>query len=231
MIITHDNSYISATASELIDRGYGVRTVYAVHFDRHYTAEEKRRNSDLYASMTREEWSKHCDEVAESFAAPMSEILQRFIGKYDIHQVSPETSTMAHFRSNWDLYFNSTRLRGHDNESRFESFRLTFNGYRTPEENAKLLEEVLKIVEDLEYKNIACRVQYTAYLYDGKIEEAAASAYKKIEGKFVDCFYDRGRVRIVGEHDGKTLYGFFRKGAKKKYLAMTGAEVLAMTFL
>ena len=86
-------------------------------------------------------------------------------------------------------------------------------------------------MEDLEYKNIACRVQYAAYLYEGKIEEAAASAYKKIEGKFVDCFYDRGKVRIVGEHDGKTLYGFFRKGAKKKYLALTGAEVLAMTFL
>lgn len=230
MVIKHDNSYISAIASELIDRGYGVRTVHSVHFDRYYTEEEKRRNSDLYASMTREEWGKHCDEVAESFVVPMNEILQLFIGKYDIHQVSPETSTMTHFRSNWDLFFNSRKIWGHDLVHRFDSFTLTFNEHRTPEENAKLLEEVLKIVEDLEYKNIACRVQYTAYLYDGKIEEAAASAYKKIEGKFVDCFYDRGKVRIVGERDGKTLYGFFCKGAKKKYLPLTGAEVLTMTF-
>lgn len=231
MVITHDNSYISDIATELINRGYGVKTVHAVHFDRHFSRERQLRNADLAASMTRDEWNKHCDEVAESFVAPMNEILQVFVGKYDIHQVSPETSTMDHFMSNWDLFFNSTRVRGHDNVSRFDSFRLTFNGYRTPEENAVLLDEVLKIVEDLKYNEIACRVQYTAYLYEGKIEEAAASAYKKIEGKFVDCFYDRGKVRIVGEHDGKTLYGFFRKGAKKKYLSLTGAEVLAMTFL
>lgn len=230
MLIKHDNSYISATASELIGRGFGVRTVHSIHFDRYYTEEEKRRNSDLCASMTREEWGKHCDEVAESFAAPMSEILQIFIGKYDIHQVSPETSTMTHFRSNWDLYFNSRGVLGYDQVHRFDSFTLTFNKNRTPDENAGLLEEVLKIVEDLEYKNIACRVQYTAYLYEEKIELAAADAFKKIEGKFVDYFLARGKVRIVGERDGKTLYGFFRKGAKKKYSAMTGAEVLSMSF-
>lgn len=230
MVIIHDNTYISAASFELIDRGYGVKTVHSIHFDRHYTNEEKRRNSDLYAGMTREEWGKHCDEIAESFTAPMNEILQLFVGKYDIHQVSPETSTMKHFRTNWDLYFNPRGVLGYDQVHRFDSFTLTFNKNRTPDENAGLLDEILNIVENLKYKNIACRVQYTAYLYDGKIENAAADAFKMIEGRFVDYFFDRGKVRIVGEREGKTLYGFFRKGAKKKYLPIGGAEVLTMSF-
>lgn len=230
MIIKHDRSYISAISFELMNRGYAELSVHSIHFDRHYNDEEKKRNSETYASMTREEWGVHCDQIAESFVVPMSEILQRFAGKYDIHQVSPEKSTMEHYRSNWDLYCNRRGMRGYDGLHRFESFTLTFNDKRTPAENKKLLEEILRMVEGLEYKNIACRVQYSAYLYQEKIEEAAAIAFDSLNGKLINYLGSSGKIRLVGEYKGKKKYGFFEKYAKKVYTKMDCVDILALTF-
>lgn len=50
-------------------------------------------------------WSKHCEDVARGFSKSLNDILKHFVDKYDVHQVSEETSTMEHYKSNWDLYF------------------------------------------------------------------------------------------------------------------------------
>lgn len=55
--------------------------------------------------MTSEQWSRHCEEVAKGFSKPLNDILKQFIDRYDIHQVSEETDTMEHYKSDWDLYF------------------------------------------------------------------------------------------------------------------------------
>ena len=82
MYISKDFSYISTNETMLMDKGYGKMSVYSIHFDRHYSEEQKEKNRETAESMTREEWSKHCDEIAEGFAKPLNEILEKFLSKY-----------------------------------------------------------------------------------------------------------------------------------------------------
>lgn len=229
MIIRYSDPVITSSELRMIEMGYVEKYVHSIHFDRYYTEEEKRNNSSLYSSMTYEEWNNHCDQVAESFADQMAEILDTFTGKYNIHQTTPETSTLKHFRSNWDLFFKSHTIGGFNSKNRFDSFMLAFNSNRTNKQNMALLEEILKTVEAMEYKNIVCYVVYNLRIDKEKIEPAAAEAFKEIAGKFVFYSGYKGKIRIVGEQNGKPLYGFFRKGARTKYFPLKSYEVLAMT--
>lgn len=227
MYINKDYSYIKASETMLIENGYGKMTVHSIHFNRHYTEEQKERNRQLAESMTREEWNKHCDKVAESFAKPMTEILERFVSKYNIHQVSKETSTMEHYTSDWDLYFWSDR--GWNGNDYMTCFNLSFNTDRTPEQNMKLLEEIISFIETMEYENIGCRIQYDAFIDEKKVEEKVKTICENLVGKFIEYCGMTGKIKVVREENGIKEYGFFKKNARNKYYHISNTEILVMS--
>lgn len=55
MYISKDFSYISTNETMLMDKGYGKMSVHSIHFDRHYSEEQMKKNRLLAESMTREE--------------------------------------------------------------------------------------------------------------------------------------------------------------------------------
>lgn len=226
MYIKKDYSYIKASEKMLIENGYGKMTVHSIHFDRHYTEEQKERNRQLAESMTREEWSKHCGKVAESFAKPMTEILERFTSKYNIHQVSKETSTMEHYASDWDLFFWCDR--GWNGNDYMTCFNLSFNTNRIPEQNMNLLDEIISLVETMEYENIGCRIQYDALIDEKKVEEKAKIICENLVGKSIEYFGMIGKIKVVREENGIKEYGFFKKNARNKYYHISNTEILAM---
>lgn len=230
MIVKNDLGYISATEFELMDRGYGEKSVYSIHFGRHFSEEEKAENAARYSAMTHEEWGKSCDKLAQSFEKPMTEILNEFISKYDIHQVSPETSTTEHFRSDWDLYYNSHHCLGYDKQRYFDGFTLTFNKRRSVEQNMRLLEDIISMVENLNHKNIACRVQYDAVIDEKKVAADVEKAVDNLIGKLIEYCGMTGKIKVVGETSEGKKYGFFRKNARKRYYPVSGIEILAMSF-
>lgn len=226
MNISKDYSYIRGNEKVLMDKGYGEMTVHSLHFDRYYTEEQMEQNRLLSHSMTNEEWSKHCDEVAESFAVPMAEILKQFVEKYDIHQVTDETSTMKHYNSDWDLFFWSDR--GWNKKAYMTHFTLSFNERRSPKQNMALLEEIIPLVETLEQENIGCRIQYDAFLDEAKIEKEANAICESLVGKFIDYHGMTGKIRVIGEENGKKEYGFFKKNARNHYYTISNADILML---
>jgi len=226
MYIKHDYSYIKTNENKLIDYGYGKMTVHSIHFDRHYSEEQKEKNRQMAESMTREEWNRHCDKITESFDKPMKDILSVFASKYDIHQVSEETSTMKHYRSDWDMYFYSNR--GLNSKEYMDYFSLTFNDNRSPEQNMKLLEEIITIIESLEYENIGCRIQYDAFIEEKKIEEMAKNICEMLIGKFIEYHNMIGKIKVVEDKNGNIDYGFFKKGARNKYYPISYMDILVM---
>lgn len=226
MYVKHDYEYINANESKLIDCGYGKMSVHSIHFDRHFTEEQMERNRQIAESMTREEWGKHCDEIGLSLNESLKEILSVFVDKYNIHQVSPETSTMNHYRSDWDLYFYSNR--GWNSKEYMDSFTLSFNENRNLERNMKLLEEIISIVETFEYENIGCRIQYDAVIDEKKVKEAAENICENLLGKFIEYYGMIGKIKVVHEENGNKDYGFFKKNARNRYYPVSYAEILAM---
>ena len=44
MYIEHDYHYINTNENLLIEKGYGKISIHSIHFDRHYSEEQKEKN-------------------------------------------------------------------------------------------------------------------------------------------------------------------------------------------
>lgn len=229
MYIKHDYSYITASSEKLAQHGFGKQTVFSLTLGRYFSEAERQENSRIANSCTREEWSARCDALSKSLDKPLTEIMKVLCQKYDIHQTSPETDTIKHYRSEWDLFFWSNR--GWNGQDHMDTVQLTFNDERPIEYRAKVLETLLPMFEKMEYKNIGCRIQYCIILDDKKIFETAESVYNEaLAGKFLRYNGLEGKIKIVGKDrvSGENCYGFFRKGAKTKYYPISSAEIILM---
>lgn len=226
MYIKKDYTYINTTSKLLLEKGFAKLSIHSVHFDRHYTEEQKKQNVALANSMTREQWGAHCDEVAKSFVKPLTEILQQFVEKFNIHQVSEETSTMEHYRSDWDLFFWSDK--GWNEKDYMTHFSLSFNESRDVGRNMKLLDEVTSLVKSMSYDNIGCRIQYQAVVNETMVEEEALELVGSLAGKFVDYYGMTGKIKFLDIEDGVQKYGFFKKNARANYYPVSDADIVAL---
>lgn len=226
MYIKHDYSYITGNEYKLVDAGYGEMTVHSLRFGRYYTEEQKAENLQKAHSMSKEQWNKYCEEISKSFDKPLKEILSHFIDKYNIHQISEETSTISHYDSDWDLHFWSNR--GWNGTENMDCFVLTFNKRRNPEQNMQMLKKIISLIEVMEYSNIGCRIQYDAVINKKAVEEATHNIIDSVLGKFIDYRGMTGKIRLIGEENGVKKYGFFKKGAKSHYYHISNMEILAM---
>lgn len=214
MKIKHDYSYLRSS-KELIEKGYADLDIHSLNFDRYYTEEEKENNRKISESMTREEWNVHCDEVSKGIYNQMLPIVELLDNKYDIHQITEEKSSTEHYRTNWDLFFWSNR--GWNNKDHFDDMRLNFNEKRTVEENKKLLDEILSLLERLEVKNVSCRVQYTIRKHEEKIKQEAIKICKMLLDKPINYNGMEGKIKVVKEHENEKIYGFIKKRSRNKY--------------
>lgn len=231
MNISKDYSYINGSQRKLIDAGYGKISVHSIHFDRYVSEEQKEANRRFFDGMTEAERSAYYasddfENVQKAYAESLADVLNYFIGKFDIHQVSPETSTSKHYNSDWDLFFYSNR--GWNGKDYMSYFSLTFNDKRTPDKNMAMLENIIAMLENIESDKVHCRIQYDAVIDDGKVSEAADKAYQSISGKFIPYCGYVGKVKIIRDENGIRDYGFFKKGASKKYYAISNADLLVM---
>ncbi|MDP4224780.1 MAG: hypothetical protein Q8910_00220 [Bacteroidota bacterium] len=219
MHIKHD---YSLTKEALIKKGYAELSVHSLNFDRYFNEEEEAENMRLSHELTREQWNETCDRTAEYIYQQLSVVINQIKNNYNIHQLTEETSTMEHYRHDWDLFFWSNS--GWNGKEIFDTFSLSFNENRSAAENMCLLNELLSIFEQLDIKNVSCRVQYTAIRNEEKIAIDGEAICKQLEGKFINYNGWIGKIKTVGEK-----YGFFKKGAKNHYYSVP-YEYLVMNF-
>lgn len=225
MKIIDDYSYI--INKPLMETGYTSLTVHSIHFDRYFTEEEKEKNRNEALCLSSSEWTERCHKISRQLAPQMKEIIAALDGKYDIHQTKPENATIEHFHSNWDLSFWSNG--GIDNPE-LDYFNLTFNSNRAPDENMALLNELRPLIEEMEYKNIQCRIQYggTQTLEQKVRTEADGLAIIKDlaeSNKMINFRGMTGKVRKLNSYSTQE-YGFFRKGAKTRYYSISPTDAI-----
>lgn len=214
-------SFLDKREINMVEKGYGKVVIHSIAFDRSFSDNQKRTNLIKAKSMTKEEWSEYCLQFSKSLEKPMLEIKNLFASKYDIHQVSVETSTMEHYKSNWDLYFWHNTNRPY-----MDYFTLTFNSKRTAEQNMDLLREITSFVELLDYHpSVECHIVYKIQYDEEKIKMDSGKICEDLKNKFIIHRGIVGKIKVI-DSNGEKRYVFFPKGKKKKYLELSLNELL-----
>lgn len=218
MLITHDYSY---TNKNLIENGYAVYGIHSLNFDRYFTEEEKEQNkqfAEQYGN-TSQEWTDCCDRTGQEICKQMESMMEILNKEYAICQYNLQIKYGEH-----DLYFCSNR--GLNGKEWYDHIQLCFNDKLDKDRNNQILNELLELIVGMDLKNVSCRVQYKSIADDEKLYADATKRYKDLEGKFVSLRGHVGKVKEVGEYNGKKQYGFFRKGARKYYNPLSDAELI-----
>lgn len=221
MLIKTNYGNLDKREINMVKKGYGKVVIHSIAFDRSFSDNQKRENSIKAKTMTREEWGEYCLQFSKSLEKPMLEIKNLFASKYDIHQVSAETGTMEHYRSNWDLYFWHNTNRPY-----MDYFTLTFNSKRTAEQNMDLLREITSFVELLDYHpSVECHIVYKIQYDEEKIKMDSGKICEDLKNKFILHRGIIGKIKMI-DSNGEKRYVFFPKGKKKKYLELSLNELL-----
>lgn len=218
MLIKHDYSYTNKT---LIENGYAVYDIHSLNFDRYFTAEEMEQNrkfAEKYGNMS-QEWTNRCELCEQEICKQTESMMKILNNKYTICQYNPQVKYGEH-----DLHFYSNE--GWNGKEWYDHIQLCFNDNLDKDRNNQILNELLELVADMELKNVSCRVQYKTVIDDEKLYADASKRYKDLEGKFVSLRGRVGKVKEVGEYNGKKQYGFFKKGASKRYNPLSDAELI-----
>lgn len=218
MLITHDYSY---TNNNLIENGYATYGIHSLNFDRYFTEKEMGQNRQFAEchGNTSNEWTDSCEWCGQEICKQMESMMKILNVKYAIHQYDPQVKYGEH-----DLHFYSNR--GWNGKDWYDHIQLSFNDKSNKDRNNQILNELLKFVDRMELKNVTCRVQYKTVADNEKLYTDAAKRYKDLEGKFVSLRGCVGKVKEVGEYNGKKQYGFFKKGARKYYNPLSDTELI-----
>lgn len=218
MIITQDYSYIN---KNLIKNGYARMGIHSLNFDRYFTEKEKEQNkcfANQYGSLSKE-WTERCDRTGQEICKQMESMMAVLNKKYSIYQYNPDVKYGEH-----DLYFCSNR--GWNGQNWYDHIQLSFNDKLGKDRNNQIYKELLILIDGIKAKNVKCRIQYKTVLDDEKLYIDAARKYEDLAGKFVNLRGYIGKVKEVGEYNGKKQYGFFKKGARKYYIALSHEDIL-----
>lgn len=218
MLITHDYSY---TNKNLIKNGYAVYGIHSLNFDRYFTEEEMTQNrqfAEQYGAMS-QEWIERCEQSGREICKQMKTMMEVLNKKYAICQYNPQVKYGEH-----DLYFYSNR--GWNGNEWYDYIQLCFNDKLDTDRNNQILNELLELATDMELKNVLCCVQYDTIVDNEKLYIDAIKIYKDLKGKFINFKGHVGKIKEISEYDGKKQYGFFRKGAKKYYKALSYEEIV-----
>lgn len=224
MNFSHDYSY---TNMNLTNAGFAALSFHSLRFERYFTEEEKEQNRAAAERLgtNTPEWSERCKETQKEINRQLQKVIALFSG-YDLHQLTEETSTHEHYKTDWDLFFYSNR--GWNGSDVFDYMTLSANDKRTAAANMDLLSKVLKMLEsaDIDAPNIRCVVQYDDIPDNAAIEAAALEIIEKAAGKMI--FYNgiEGKIKKYRDGSGVDSFAFFKKGARTNCYRLDPAYIV-----
>lgn len=223
-MIREDKSYMSKLDLKAIEKGIAKLDIYSLRIDREqYTEEQKEENKKLADSVSRDEWSKHCDDVKKRIAQKIEPLIESLSNKFNIYQYK---NNSIEYGSNWDLFFwCNCNKEGQD----FSYVTLSTNKKRTVEERSSDIKKVLEYIQEIGFKGIDVIIQYTATYNEEVVKNIALNYFNQIQNNVVKCFGYDGKIKNVGtDNKGNIYYGFFKKGARSKYYRISDMNLLEM---
>lgn len=162
----------------------------------------------------------------------LREIVELFETQFDIHQISPQKSSLKHYASDWDLHYYDNS--GWNDLKTMDFFILTFNSRRTEAQNRATYRKIHSILNgggfneiryfhDEKFKNVECVVTYTASVNPEKVANDAAQFANELKDRWVKFGSITGKIKTVDNSQG---YGFFKKNAKSRYLPISALDVI-----
>jgi len=222
MAIREDKSYLSSLDLLAIERGIAKLDIHSIRIDREsFTEEQKEENHKLFDSVSKEEWSRLCEENRERTAQKIEVLIEKLSEKFDIYQYKDREN----YGRNWDLFF---WCNGNNKGRDYSYVTLSTNEKRTVEEKLSDIEKVLEYAQEIGFEGIDIAIQYTAKYDDTKVKEIALAYCQTVKNKFIN-YMGIGKIKEVGTGDN-VHYGFFKKGASKKYYRMSDLALLGLAF-
>jgi hypothetical protein len=224
MSIREDKSYLSSLDLLAIEKGIAKLDIYSLRIDREpFTEEQKEENHKLADRVSSQEWAIHCEESAERTARKIEPLIEKLSQKFIIHQY--KDNSMEHYGTNWDLFF---WCNGNNKGRDYSYVTLSTNTKRTVEERQSDIEKVLEYIQEVSFEGIDIAIQYTIKYDDVKVRDIAIAYYQTVKNKFID-YMGIGKIKEVGNDDNRH-YGFFKKGASRKYYRLSDMSLLGLAF-
>lgn len=219
MIVTEDFSHISKVSKEQALKGYAELSVHSLVFDRYFTDEQIAENNRQFKALSQEQRNERSKKTSLNAYESLSAIIQRLSEKYRIYQYDENVS----YKSDWDLFFYSNRIW--NGQKHFDYMTLSFNDERSVKQNLELKDEVTGVLKDMDFDNVYCRVQYSLNWNYEKLRSRAEEIYEANKNKFVKYRDQIGKIKQID--GGAYRYGFFKKGARSRYSALSYVEMIA----
>ncbi len=197
--ISYDESYVSQLDRKAIEKGFAELGVHSLRIIRYYTEEQKQANSALYDRLSKEEWTKNCEDSSREVAAKIEHLVDGIAAQSMIYQYKDKS---INYRNDWDWFFWGNEERDY--------VTLSPNEKRPNHQQLEDVQEALELIQSLPVDGIQVIVQYTT-IYD---EKRVADAVKRYCYTHQDQFIEWGGMvgKIVLHQE---QYYFKKKNAKK----------------
>jgi hypothetical protein len=198
MRITEDFSYLSDTDKKAIKNGIAKLCVYGLKIDRFFTEEEMQENRKQAEALSRDEWGKRCDKMADFIAEQNKIAIDELAKVFNIGQYN-----YNHKYDMGDFWFWAGE--------KLDYITLSTNEDDGTEKRNEKAGKALEILKTIDTANNIVRIHYTAVYDEEKLTEAVEDFAKSVDGKFINYNCMVGKLF----KDMYNRYIFKKKGARK----------------
>ena len=222
--ILEDRSYLSKRDNLFIQEGLAKLSIHSIHIDRYWTKEEMDANYNEVKNLTKEAWSKRCEESKNYTASLIEKVMDTLSESFKVYQYKDKS---IKFSDDYDLFFwcncgDLSHITLNPNEKRDLNTQLSDIDKTIDLINTMELDIIDKLVLRIQYS-----VDYNKYL----IKNIAEKYFNKIKDDFIEFNGYIGRVKKEICRNGHTEYRFYKKGAKKKYYSVSDVELCHLYLL
>lgn len=220
IIIKEDKSFLSGLDLLAIEKNIAKLGVHSIRLDRHFTEKQLEENGKTAERMSREEWSAHCEEFRKQLAAKIEKVMDAVNDEFMVYQY--KNKDIDYSKDNWDLFFWS-------NFGDMSYVTLDTNKKRSVEKQIEDTEKLIDLLKTMDEKGIQAIIQFTAIYDENLVNEIVKDTFNQLKDQWINYSGYTGKIKEMGiNYKGKMQYGFFKKGARKKYYNMDEKTLLKM---
>ena len=183
MKMWHDRSYLGASDSEYISRGYAEDDLFSINISFEYSEEQQRENAKNAKSMTPEQRSAYCTAAMRYKSAYIFPVMEAVAHNFACYQYDKERGPKFD-GPDWELFFwcnnFSDGLCGRD----YSHIRLNFNSLHETSRHKEICDRLLVFLTERfsDLDNLSVAVQHKTRFFDDKINREAAELAKRFGG-------------------------------------------------